>query len=86
MEPTGTLQLLVCLGGVSTDPAGLMQLVSFPRNDDKQNWFPGNMLRAKEASGLAHSLDPGKPQSSLVPEAGLAQQRGRAAGAGTLVG
>lgn len=78
------LLLLVCLGGVSTDPADLMQLVSFPLNDDKQNWLPGNKLKAKEASGLAHSPDPGKPQSSLVLEEGLVQQRGRAASAGAL--
>lgn len=46
------------LGEVSTELAGLRQLVSFPQNDDKLNWFPAKLPRAMEGSGLAHSLHP----------------------------
>lgn len=65
----------MCLGGVSTELAGLKQLVSFPQNDDKQNWFPANLLRVMEGSGLAHSLDPGKSQSYLMLKARQEQHR-----------
>lgn len=73
------------LEGVSTELAGLRQLVSFPQNYDKQNWFPAKLPRAMEGSGLAHFLDPGKSQNYLMLEAKLEQPRqDRAASARTL--
>lgn len=75
MKPTGTVQLVLCLGGVSTELAGWRQLVSFPQNDDKQNWFPAKLPRTVEGSGLAHSPEPGKSQNYLILEARLEQPR-----------